>query len=128
MEIKTNVHISFNMNDLARSSVRAFDMVASSVGNKYSPMGWEEVWFISDEKNVPVQLGEIVGFFEIVLRDGPDEEEEDHERTHCEEEDTGAAEEEGNEWYYEEDKKDSLCHYERTMKNDFLVRWMQLIL
>jgi len=42
------------MNDLSRSSVLAIDVV-SSVGNKYNPMVWEKVRFISDEKNCPVR-------------------------------------------------------------------------
>jgi hypothetical protein len=58
-------------------------------------MGWKEVRFISDEKNIPLRSKEIVGFSEIV-RDGPDDDEEGHERARCEEKDTGAAEEEGD--------------------------------
>jgi len=52
LEIKTNVHVSSDMNDFAQSSVLVIDVVASSVGNKYNSMGWEEMRFISDKINV----------------------------------------------------------------------------
>jgi hypothetical protein len=101
------------------------------VGNKDDPMGREVERSISDEKNVPARLKEII---ETALDD-----EEGHEGAHCEEEDTGAtkkedtgaAEEKGDDQCYEDNKnyednkKASLCHYERTAKSEMFTEFIE---